>query len=89
MEFWVILLGLAALALAVYLLIINFMEGLAVFCDGWEHKEYHIFVKYIGLSSSTRYWSGLKGTILFIVTLPGAILGLILAIITFQWTHWY
>ena len=41
MEFWVILLGLAALALAVYLLIINFMEGLAVFChdlDALTHR---------------------------------------------------
>lgn len=73
MEFWVILLALAALALAVYLLIINFMEGLAVFCDGWEFKNYLYCYN----------------PLLWILTLPGAILGFILAIITFQWTHWY
>ena len=71
----VILLVIVAIILGGALLICNFMEGMNVFEIGWSGRDY-------------RLGGSLGNNLMALLTLPGAILGLLIGIITFRWTQW-
>ena len=85
-----ILIVIVAIVLCGYLLIVNFIEGFAVFAYGWSAREHQLFFGATNYSAMecSYHWSGWKGTVLWFLTLPGAVVGFVLGIITFQWTHW-
>ena len=60
---------------------LNLVEGLGVFADGYREWSFSRI-------RSAFICSDLKENFLAFLTLPGAIIGFILGIITFQWTHW-
>ena len=85
-----VLIIIAAIVLGGYLLIVNFMEGFAVFAYGWSARNHRLFFgsTNYGTMKYSYHWSGWKDIVLWFLTLPGAIVGFVLGIITFQWTHW-
>ena len=68
----------------------NLFEGASVFSNGWIGRSWKMFFGHMDWSTGiySYHWSGLKDTVLWFLTLPGALLGLVFGIITFQWTHW-
>ena len=59
----------------------NFMQCVTIIADGWSGKE---FEWTRGCDDARDYlWN-----IIFLLSLPGAILGIIIGIVTFQWLNW-
>lgn len=68
--------------------IMNIYEGGGVLGYGWKGRNFRLFDESPTPLEHSYYWTGIKETFLWFLTLPGAMLGFVLGIILFQWTHW-
>lgn len=75
-----ILLVIALIVIGGYLIVVNLYEGIGVWNYGWHNREWPM---------CNPKW--LKDFLLSVMTLPGAILGFVVGIVTFRWTdsHWW
>ena len=71
-----ILLILALIVIGGYLIVVNLFEGISVWDYGWHYRTWPM--------CNPRYW--LKDFLFSVMTLPGAILGFVIGILTFRWT---
>lgn len=66
-------------ALAIWLIILNLMEGYWVWLSGWLFDD-----RYIARNTENKFLKALA----WIVTLPGALIGFLLGIALFRWIKW-
>ena len=85
-----VIIVIAIILVLLKLVILNIYEGIGVFVDGWIGRSFSVlhYVYDENDIPEITHKTSFKSWIMWFLTLPGAVLGFIVGIITFQWLHW-